>query len=104
LREAIAPLFADDAVIVGPNGLPAARGRDEIAQSYVDFLSSVTIERYEEGTLEIDRSGDTATVKLPWTITYSNQSGTFTERGTDEYELVGPPEWKIARRTVDIRT
>jgi ketosteroid isomerase-like protein len=96
----IAPFFADDAVIVGPDLRRAARGRAAVAASYAEFLASATVVDYAEDSPEIDLAGDVAVATLGWTMTYEYQGGRSTERGHDIYVFARRPEWRIVWRYV----
>jgi ketosteroid isomerase-like protein len=79
----VAPCFAPDIVICGPNFQVVARGRDACAASYESFVRMATVREFVAPDPEIHVTGDTAVAACPWSMTYTLNDATYTEKGHD---------------------
>jgi ketosteroid isomerase-like protein len=93
--------FDDRMVIRGPEFLVMGRGRDACVQSYAGFLKVATVHEYDRGEPEIDLHGDTAVAVYSWKMTYSLESGRYTEKGHDLFVFSrASGEWRAIWRTM----
>jgi uncharacterized protein (TIGR02246 family) len=95
--EAIAQLYATDAVFMMPND-PAARGRAAIQGVWGEFLKLPNLSlRLTPTKIDIARSGELATDVGAYTLSFTGEQGQVTDRGKYlvQFRKVGT-EWKIA--------
>jgi uncharacterized protein (TIGR02246 family) len=81
--EGLELCFHPDAEIVGPGYVPAARGRDACARSYVEFARDTEVLEYTESTHSLRVWGTTAVCTFAWEMLYRRAEGPSRERGTD---------------------
>ncbi len=101
--EELHQYFDDRMVIRGPGFQVLGTGRDACVQSYADFLKIATVHEYEYslGEPEIDVRGDSAVAAYPWKMTYSLESGRYTESGHDLFVFSrASGEWRAFWRTM----
>ena len=77
--------FSDDAVIVAPNLVRAARGGDAVAASYQAFVETTLVRRAMLGPAEVDVLGDVAVATLTWHMLYAYEGSETVDTGHDVY-------------------
>lgn len=95
--DAIAQLYATDAVFMAPNA-PAARGQSAIRGMWAEFLTAPNIALSLTPTkIDVANSGELATDVGNYTLSYTGDQGPVTDRGKYmvQFRKVGS-EWKIA--------
>jgi ketosteroid isomerase-like protein len=99
--EELGSLFHPDAVIVGPDLTPVARGRDACVQSYAEFSAAATVHEFDETWVRLHEYGNAAVVGYEYRIRYEFKDGAYDERGREVILLVRRDEtWQVAWRLV----
>lgn len=95
----LAAFFHQEAVIVDGSHRIVAEGRQACVESYRAFISSATIEAYQEGAPEVRLLGPAALVSYPFEITYRTGGQSYHESGSDAFLLVRQAAgWTVAWR------
>lgn len=98
--EGVAPLFAEDVVLVAPGLNGAVVGRRAMVQSYVDFTAVADTKAFEPLERRIDVSGDTAVASYTYRVRYELDGQTHDEQGQEILVLRrGEDGWKAIWRT-----
>ena len=94
--DAVAQLYATDALIMPPNA-PVVRGREAIRAFWTDMVKSNPTVSLTSTDIDIAASGDLATDVGTYTFSFTSDQGPVTDRGKYITKLtkVGT-EWKIA--------
>jgi uncharacterized protein (TIGR02246 family) len=93
-------LYADDAVLVAPGLADTVRGRDAITETYVQFLSAATVERFDVERRSLHTFDATAIAAYVFEIDYTMGDTAHSERG-EEILLLHRREsgWQVSWRT-----
>ena len=100
--EALPDLFADEAVIVGPDLSRLAEGRDACVASYEDFAAGIDLIRFEEFDHRVDSFGGAAVVDYAYRAEYRQDGEELTDYGRDvilavETDAGWRAAWRMAR-------
>jgi general stress protein 26 len=98
---ALAPFFADKAVMVAPGTGQRAEGRDACLKNLEDFCSQVKFHTLTESKPQIDVLGSVAMVSYRYDSIWEFQGKRHEEYGRDILALVlDQGRWKVAWRTL----
>jgi uncharacterized protein (TIGR02246 family) len=100
--EALPDLFAEQAVIVGPDMSRLGEGRDACVESYVAFAAATELVEFEEFDHRVDDFGDAAVVDYAYRVVYVSDGEEVTEYGRDVILALRDGErwcmaWRMAR-------
>jgi hypothetical protein len=100
--EALPEMFAEDAVIVGPDLTPLAAGRDACVQSYVDFARDIDLIEFDEFDHRVVAFGPAAAVDYAYRAVYRREDEELTDFGRDVILVVETEDgwraaWRMAR-------
>ncbi len=96
----VAALHADDAVLVAPDVVDTIIGRDAITDTYIQFVRTATVDRFDVTRRSLHRFGDTAVAAYLFEVTYTIDSTTHNERGEEILVLRRHDSgWKVSWRT-----
>jgi uncharacterized protein (TIGR02246 family) len=96
----VAVLYAEDAVLVAPGVADTIIGRDAIVDTYVQFVRTATVDRFDVTRRSLNRFGDTAVATYVFDITYTTGEATHHERGEEILVLHRHESgWKVSWRT-----
>ena len=98
--EGLEGCFHPHAEIVGPGYVPAARGRDACARSYVEFARDSEVIEYAESAQAMRVWGPTAVCTFAWEMLYRRAEGPSRERGTDllVFQRAEDEGWQVVYR------
>ena len=101
-REELPELFADEAVIVGPDLAPLSIGREQCVQSYVEFAESIDLVDFEEFDPRVYRFGSAVVVDYAYRAVYRREGEELTDYGRDVVMVVETlsgwrAAWRMAR-------
>lgn len=100
IAELIAPHFTEDAIVVAPSLARVARGREQVAASYGDFVRTASLLEVSIDEPEVDTYGDVAVATMPWRMRYEFGGRTGTERGFDTYVFRRDDDrWRVCWRS-----
>jgi len=83
MTDILSQCFSADAVIRGPGFSVAAKGREAVVQSFVDFVSQAEVKAFTTEEPTIDVSENTAVAQYQWQMTYLLAGQEYTEQGQD---------------------
>ena len=100
--EALPELFAEEAVIVGPDLSRLAEGRTACVETYVKFAGDVDLVEFDEFDHRVDAFGPTAVVDYAYRAVYRRDGEELTDFGRDvilavETEHGWRAAWRMAR-------
>jgi hypothetical protein len=100
--EALPELFAEQAVIVGPDLSRLGEGRDACVDSYVQFAAATVLVEFEEFDHHVDDFGEAAVVDYAYRVVYVSDGDEVTEYGRDVILAVRDGDawraaWRMAR-------
>ena len=100
--EALPQLFAEEAVIVGPDLSRLAEGRDACVESYVEFARGIDLAEFEEFDHRIHDFGTAAVVDYAYKAVYVREGEELTDYGRDVILAVRSEHgwhaaWRMAR-------
>jgi hypothetical protein len=100
--EALPPLFAEQAVIVGPDLSRLAAGREACVKSYVEFAGGIDLAEFEEFDHRVDDFGAAAVVDYAYRVVYMRDGEELTDFGRDVILAVRDGDgwhaaWRMAR-------
>jgi ketosteroid isomerase-like protein len=91
--------FHKDVVIVGPNYVEMACGREQCAESYREFATNAEVLSYRESSHALRTWETTAVYTFAWEMQYQRQESPRRESGTDQlvFELA-QSRWQLVWR------
>ncbi len=93
--------FHEYAVIVGPDYVEYANGRNKCAESYREFATNADVLDYSEESHNLRIWETVAVYTFQWRMTYRRDGGPKQEQGTDQLVLQqGPEGWQVAWRYI----
>jgi uncharacterized protein (TIGR02246 family) len=96
----VAVLYAEDAVLVAPGVADTIIGRDAITDTYIQFVRTATVERFDVTRRSLHSFGDTAVAVYVFEIIYTIGDATHNERGEEILVLRRHESgWKVSWRT-----
>ena len=97
--EALPALFADDAVIVGPDLSRRAEGREACVATYVAFADETDLIEFGEFDYRVDSFGPAAVVDYAYRAVYRREGEQLTDFGRDLIVAVETDSgWQVAWR------
>jgi len=97
----VTPCFDANAVVCGADFKVVVRGAAACAKSYEDFVRMATVREFTAPDFEVHVAGGTATAACPWTMTYTLNGETYTERGHDLLVLRRDgSDWRVMWRAM----
>jgi len=81
--EGVAPLFAEDVVLVAPGLTAAVEGRSAMVQSFVDYAAVAHTEAFEPLEHRVDVAGDTAVATYTYRVRYELDGARHDEQGQE---------------------
>lgn len=81
--QEVSDLFHSDAVVVSPDGRVAARGRDAIVASFVEYCEQARTHSFEELDHDVRIVGDTAVLTYAFAVSYDIRGVRYDERGRE---------------------
>ena len=97
--DALPGLFADDAVIVGPDHRRLAEGREACVASYVAFADETDLIEFDEFDHRVDSFGAAAVVDYAYRAVYRREGQELTDFGRDLIVAVETDSgWQVAWR------
>jgi ketosteroid isomerase-like protein len=79
----VEPLFSEDVVMVAPKLAARIVGRQEMVQSYVEYVRAVRTHMFEEHEHFVDVNGETAVATYHFTVRYELDGRTFDDSGQE---------------------
>ena len=100
--EELPGMFAEEALIVGPDLSRLAEGRDACVESYVRFAAEIALLEFAEFDHRVDSFGAAAVVDYAYRAVYERDGEEFTDFGRDvilavETESGWQAAWRMAR-------
>ncbi|MGA8098502.1 MAG: nuclear transport factor 2 family protein [Candidatus Cybelea sp.] len=93
--------FTHDAVVTAPSLARVARGREQVAQSYADFVQSAKIIEVRIDEPQVDLFDGVAVATMSWRISYEFGGKQGAERGHDTYVFrLDDGAWRICWRSM----
>jgi uncharacterized protein (TIGR02246 family) len=97
--DELAAAFHPDVVVVAPNFVARAAGREACVRGYADFVSSAVLHRVDMEPPEVDVVGNTAVAACPYEIDYTIEGKRWRGGGRDLLVLVREDgAWTVAWR------
>jgi len=101
--EQLEEFFSEDIVIVAPDFVHRAKGRDAAVASYADFCSQAMIRDLKIGEPSVDVFGNAAVATYDYEISYEMGGEQFNDTGRDLFVFIRENDkWQAAWRTMII--
>jgi len=98
--EDLYPFFHENVIVMPPGSDKQISGRNEMVESYRQFVNKAVIRNFEEMNLQVNVFNNTAITNLTFKIIYEIQDKVFSEIGIEVLILNNfNNEWKIVWRT-----
>lgn len=98
--EDLRDYFADDVVLVPPGSGDRLIGREDVMESFRQYLEQAVTHEFEERSLAVDVIGSTAVARLRFRVRYEYAGSVYEEQGQDILVLAESGEcWRIVWRT-----
>ena len=98
--EDLYPFFHELVIVLPPGGEKQISGRNEMVESYRQFVNTAKINNFEELNLQVNTFNKTAIATLKFKIDYEINGTVYSEKGIDILILNNfNNEWKIVWRT-----
>jgi hypothetical protein len=93
--------FTHDAVVTAPSLARVARGREQVAQSYADFVRNARVIEVRIDEPQVDLFDRVAVATMSWRISYEFGGKQGAERGHDTYVFrLDDGAWRICWRSM----
>lgn len=98
--EDLYPFFHELVIALQPGGDKQISGRNEMVESYRQFVNTAKINNFEELSLQVNTFNKTAIANLTFKIDYEINGTVYSEKGIDILILNNfNNEWKVVWRT-----